>query len=69
MMVFIFNLLLKAVATETAKTVIAMGVKKLLEDKKDGITRDLAVVLIDSIAMSKKNNLTKDLANNIVKEL
>lgn len=54
---FIFGLL----KTELVKTAIGIGVNKLLEAKGDGITKDIAEVMIDGIAKSKQNPTTEDM--------
>ena len=55
---FLIQMLLKVLTSEATKTLIAIGVNKLLEHKKDGVTSDLAEVLIDGIAKSKANPTT-----------
>lgn len=55
---FLIQMLLKVLTSEATKTLIAIGINKLLEHKKDGITSDLAEVLIDGIAKSKANPTT-----------
>ena len=54
---FIFGLL----KTELIKTAIGIGVNKLLEAQGDGITKDIAEVMIDGIAKSKQNPTTDDM--------
>jgi len=56
----IINLVLKVATSEVAKTAIAYGINKLLEDKKDGITKELAETMIDAVAKSKANPTTAD---------
>ena len=60
MLTFLLNLGLKLVTSNVAKTIIAVGVNKLLEHKTDGITSDIAQVMIDGIAKSKANPTTQD---------
>ena len=60
MLPFLLNLGLKLVTSDVAKTLIAVGVNKLLEVKGDGITKDVAKVMIDGIAQSKHNPTTED---------
>lgn len=55
---FLIQMLLKVLTSEATKTLIAIGINKLLEHKKDGITSDLAEVLIDGIVKSKANPTT-----------
>lgn len=68
---FLLGLLLKVLTSEATKTLIAIGVNKLLEHKEDGITKDIAITMIDGIAKSKKNTTTdemfEDIKNIIVK--
>ena len=65
----LLNLTLKLLSSEVIKTLIAIGVNKLLEHKKDGITNDLAVTLIDGIAKSKANPTSKDVFSDALKLL
>ena len=60
----ILNILLKLLTSEATKTLIAIGVNKLVEHKKDGITSDVAQVMIDGIAKSKANPTTDDMFND-----
>lgn len=55
----ILKVLFKVISSEVAKTAIGYGVNKLLESQTDGVTRDIAEVMIDGIAKSKSNP-TKD---------
>jgi hypothetical protein len=60
----LLNLLLKLLTSEATKTVIAIGVNKLVEHTKDGVTSDVAKVMIDGIAKSKANPTTNDVFND-----
>ena len=60
MLTFLLNFGLKLLTSEAVKTLIAVGVNKLLEHKTDGITSDIAQVMIDGIAKSKANPTTQD---------
>lgn len=60
----LLNFLLKLLTSEATKTLIAIGVNKLVEHKKDGITSDVAQVMIDGIAKSKANPTTNDVFND-----
>ena len=51
----LLNFLLKLLTSEATKTLIGIGVNKLLEHKTDGITSDVAQVMLDGIAKSKAN--------------
>lgn len=65
----IISFLLKLFTSEATKTLIAVGVNKLLEHKKDGITSDIAEVMIDGIAKSKANPTKEDVFKDALKEL
>lgn len=54
------KLLFKVVTSEFAKTLIAVAINKLLEAKNDGITKDVALTMIDGIAKSKRNPTTHE---------
>ena len=62
----LLNFVLKLLTSDATKTVIAIGVNKLLEHKKDGITSDLAQVMIDGIAKSKANPTKEDVFTDAV---
>ena len=62
----LLNFLLKLLTSEATKTLIGIGVNKLLEHKKDGITSDVAQVMIDGIAKSKANPTTNDVFNDAI---
>jgi len=62
----ILNILLKLLTSEATKTLIAIGVNKLVEHKKDGITSDVAQVMIDGIAKSKANPTTDDMFKDVI---
>lgn len=62
----LLNFLLKLLTSEATKTLIGVGVNKLLEHKKDGITSDIAQVMIDGIAKSKANPTTNDVFNDAI---
>ena len=67
----LLNFLLKLLTSEATKTLIGIGVNKLLEHKTDGITSDVAQVMIDGIAKSKANPTTADVfkdAISLIKE-
>jgi len=60
----LLNFLLKLLTSEATKTLIGIGVNKLLDHKTDGITADVAQVMIDGIAKSKANPTTNDVFND-----
>lgn len=65
----LLNLVLKFLTSEATKTLIAIGVNKLLEHSKDGITSDIAKVMIDGVAKSKANPTSADVFKDAVKLL
>ena len=65
----LLNLALKLLTSEAVKTLIALGVNKLLEHSKDGITKDLTITLLDGIAKSKANPVTSDVLKDAVELL
>lgn len=62
----LLNFLLKLLTSEATKTLIAIGVNKLVEHKTDGITSDVAQVMIDGIAKSKANPTTDDMFKDVI---
>ena len=69
MLGFLLNLGMKVLTSDATKTLIAIGVNKLLEHKTDGITSDIAQVMIDGIAKSKANPTTVDAFNDVLDTL
>ena len=65
----LLNLALQLLTSDAVKTLIALGVNKLLEHSKDGITKDLTITLLDGIAKSKANPVTSDVLKDAVKLL
>lgn len=63
------NLALKLLTSEAIKTLIAIGINKLLEHSKDGITKDISKVMIDGIAKSKANPTNEDVFVDALKLL
>jgi hypothetical protein len=51
------KLLLSAITSEMTKQLIGYAIKKLLNSKNDGITKDIIKVIIDGAVESKKNDL------------
>lgn len=58
---FLLQLVFKVISAELTKTAIGYGVNKLLEHTEDGITKDIAEVMINGVAKSKANPTTTDL--------
>ena len=65
----LLGLLLKILTSEATKTLIAIGVNKLVEHKTAGITSDLAQTMIDGIAKSKANPVPADVLTDATKLL
>lgn len=65
----LLNILLKVLTSEATKTLIGIGINKLLEHSKDGITSDIAKVMIDGISKSKANPTSADVFKDAVKLL
>lgn len=65
----IIRILLSLLTSEATKTLIGIGVNKLLKHKKDGITSDIAEVMIDGIAKSKMNPTKEDLFSDALELL
>lgn len=59
------SILVKALTSEMAKALIAMLVKKLLEHKEDGVTKDVAEAMLDGIAKSRANGVSTDMVETI----
>ena len=57
---FIVPIIVKLISTEAVKTLIALGLRKLLDSKTDGVTKDISEAMIDAIAKSKANPTTAD---------
>ena len=62
---FIFMVL----SSSAAKNAIVAGSKALFEHKEDGITKDVAIKMLDAIAMSQANNISLDAFDEIKKVL
>lgn len=65
----LLNLALKLLTSDAVKTLIALGINKLLEHSKDGITKDLSRTMIDGISKSKANPTTEDVFKDALKLL
>ena len=65
----LLNLALKLLTSDAVKTLIALGINKLLEHSKDGITKDISKVMIDGISKSKANPTTEDVFKDAIKIL
>ena len=65
----LLNLALKLLTSDAVKTLIALGVNKLLEHSKDGITKDISKVMIEGIIKSKSNPTSNDVFSDAIKLL
>lgn len=63
------SILMSILSSEMTKQLIAIGVKKLLDHKSDGVTRDVASVMLDGIALSRSNDVAVDAFDVIKKAL
>ena len=69
MKTILISFLLKLFTSEATKTLIAIGVNKLIESKTDGITKDIAKTMIDGVAKSQMNPTTDDVFTDSLKLL
>lgn len=60
-MSIVLEFLVKAISTDLAKTLIALVINKLLAHAEDGITKDVAVTMIEGISKSQANPTTEDI--------
>ena len=65
----VVNLLFMFLGSETFKTLVRKGTRKIVETKGVSIDPELAQALLTDVAESKGNKLTKDVASLIIKEL
>lgn len=63
------SILVKAVTSDMAKALIAMLIKKLLDHKEDGVTKDVAEAMLDGVAQSRANGVATDAFDLIKKSL
>ena len=66
---FLLGSLVKALKSETTKELIGLLVNKLVNHIEDGITKDVAKIMIDGIAKSKMNPTTDDMFTDVFKVL
>lgn len=57
----VLSFILKLLSTDVAKTLIGLAVNKLITSTNDGVTKDIAITMIDGIAKSQANPTTKDI--------
>jgi len=53
----LMKLFLKLLTSEMTKQLIGLAIRKLLEHKEDGITKDVINVVLDGAVVSKANSL------------
>lgn len=63
------KLFLSVLTSEATKQLIAFAIKKLLESKDDGITREVIEVMIDGVVESKRNNVTEQDVRDVRKAI
>jgi hypothetical protein len=63
------GLLLKVLGSGVAKSLIANSLKYLIEHKTDGVTKDVALNMVDAIAQSKANTTSYETFKGVVNEL
>jgi hypothetical protein len=59
----VLALALKMLSSNLTKQLIGLAIKKLLEHKSDGITKDVIEVVLDGAVASKSNNLSASMAD------
>lgn len=69
MLLYVIRMLLILAKTEVVKEAIGVGVNKLLKSKEDGITKDIAKVMIDGIVASKSNPTKYESFKGVIDEL
>ena len=62
----ILSALVSFISTDLAKTLIGLAINKLLQHQTDGITKDIALTMIDGIAKSQANPTTKEAFNDAI---
>ena len=65
----VVNLLWMFLSSNTFKTLLKKGVRKIVDTKGVHIDQELAKSLIIDISESNGNNLSKSLATTVIKEL
>lgn len=59
------SILMSVLSSDMTKQVIVLGVRKLLEYKSDGVTKDVAEAMLDGIAKSRSNNVPQEAADAV----
>ena len=65
----VLGLFVTFISTDLAKTLIGLAINKLLQHQTDGITKDVALTLINGIAKSQANPTTNDVFEDALKLL
>lgn len=52
------SIVVKMITSEMAKQLIGLAIKKLVEHKKDGVTKEVIEAVLDGAVKSRENNLT-----------
>lgn len=63
------SVIVKVVTSDMAKALIVMLLKKLVDHKEDGVTKDVIVSMFDLIAQSRANNVAVDAFDAIKQSL
>lgn len=63
------NILFVVLSSETFKTLLKKGTRKIVESKGVSIDKELAEALLRDVADSQGNRLGKSLAETVIKEL
>ena len=63
------SVIVKVVTSDMAKALIAMLIKKLLDSKTDGVTKDVAEAMRDGVAQSRANGVATNAFDLIKKTL
>ena len=63
------NLLFVFLGSETFKTLVKKGTRKIVETKGVSIDPELATALLTDVAESNGNKLSKDIAEIVIREL
>lgn len=58
------SLIVGILSSDLTKQLILIALRKLLEHKTDGVTRDIASEMLDAIAKSKLNPVDDDLVRD-----
>ena len=65
----LLSILMSILSSEMTKQLIGLGVKKLLDHSSDGITKDVANVMLSGIAASQSNNADLSVIDIVKKAL